>query len=150
LLEGKFESLFKNRLPKSMMDSWEQYGFIYQPQCIFDNKIIVVADGDMVLNSVYKNEPLPMGMNPFTISSQYEYQFANKEFLENCLEYLINQSGLLDAKSKEYTLRSLDVKKVNTEKNKWQAINIILPILIVILFAVLYQWWRRRKYTLKV
>ncbi|MBK7884422.1 MAG: gliding motility-associated ABC transporter substrate-binding protein GldG [Chitinophagaceae bacterium] len=149
LMEGKFQSLFNNRLPKVMLDSLQDYGIIYQPQCIVDNKIIVVADGDIVLNSVYKNEPMPMGMNPFTTGSQYEYQFANKEFLQNCIGYLIDQSGLLDTKAKEYTLRVLDSKKINAQKNSWQLVNIVLPILVIIFFAVLYQWWRKRKYTRK-
>ena len=148
LLEGKFQSLFKNRLSKAMLDSLQQFGLIYQPQCIADNKIIVVADGDMVLNSVHKNQPLPMGINPFTVESQYEYQFANKEFLQNCIGYLVNQSGLLDAKAKEYTLRVLDTKKINAQKSKWQIINIVLPILIILLFAIIYQFWRKRKYIL--
>jgi ABC-2 type transport system permease protein len=148
LLEGKFQSLFKNRLSKAMLDSLQQFGLIYQPQCIADNKIIVVADGDMVLNSVHKNQPLPMGVNPFTVESQYEYQFANKEFLQNCIGYLVNQSGLLDAKAKEYTLRLLDIKKINAQKSKWQIINIVLPILIILLFAIIYQFWRKRKYIL--
>ncbi len=146
LLEGKFESLFKNRVSKIMMDSLQQYGMQYQPACIKENKMIVVADGDMVLNSVQQNQPLAMGMNPFTVGSQYQYQFANKEFLQNCLEYLINQSGLSEAKAKDYILRTLDIKKVKAEKGKWQLINIILPIFIIIFFALLYQWLRKRKY----
>lgn len=146
LLEGKFQSLFNNRLSKAMLDSLLQNGLSYQPQCITDNKIIVVADGDLVLNSIRQTEPLPMGVNPFTVESQYAYQFANKEFLQNCIDYLINQSGLLDAKSKDYTLRVFDTKKVEDQKSKWQLLNIVLPILIIIFFAIIYQWWRKKKY----
>jgi ABC-type uncharacterized transport system involved in gliding motility auxiliary subunit len=111
-----------------------------------DNKMIVVADGDIVLNSITKDGPLPMGMNSYTYGTQHQYQFANKEFLENCLDYLINPFGLTEAKSKDYQLRLLDIKKIEQQRSLWQAINIGGPILIVLLFAFIYQWWRKRKY----
>ena len=147
LLEGKFQSLFSNRLSQAMNDSLAKYGATFFSQCIADNKIIVVADGDMVLNSVSKNEPLPMGVNPLTVGSQYQYQFANKDFLQNCLDYLLNSSGLSEAKAKDYTLRLLDSKKVTTQKSTWQLINIAAPVILIILFALLFQFIRKRKYT---
>lgn len=148
LLEGKFQSLFSNRLSQAMRDSLEKYGDVFRPQCISDNKIIIVADGDMVLNSVVKgNQPIPMGMNPYTYGSQREFAFANRDFVQNCLEHLINTSGLAEAKAKDYTLRLLDKKKTEKQKTGWQFINIAVPIALVVLFALLYQWLRRRKYT---
>ena len=147
LLEGKFQSLYSNRVSQAMKDSLEKYGAFFQQQALTDNKIIVVADGDMVLNSVQKNEPLPMGVNPYTYGSQYQYEFANKDFLQNCLDYLINPSGLAEAKAKDYTLRLLDTKKITEQKATWQLINIAVPVLLVFLFAVIYQWRRKRKYT---
>lgn len=147
LLEGKFTSLYSNRLSQVMRDSLEIYGTQFQSKNTQDNKMIVVADGDMVLNNVQRNEPLPMGTNPFTIGTPYEYRFANKDFLQNCLDYLINQSGLSEAKGKDYTLRLLDPKKLAAQKTNWQLINIVLPIVLVLLFAVIYQWVRKKKYT---
>lgn len=146
LLEGKFTSMFRNRLSQAFNDSLEKYGAMYQSQNINSNKMIIVADGDMVLNTVVKNEPLGMGMNPFTYGSQYEYRFANKDFLQNCLDYLIDQSGLSEAKAKDYTLRLLDSKKLAKEKTTWQLLNIAAPVLLVILFAFIFQWIRKRKY----
>ena len=147
LLEGKFSSMFKNRLSQAMIDSLEKYGETFQPQNLVDNKMIIAADGDMVLNSVSKNEPLPMGMNLFTYGSQYEYRFANKDFLQNCLDYLVDESGLSEAKGKDYTLRLLDTKKLADQKTAWQLSNIAAPILAVILFAFIFQWIRSRKYS---
>ncbi len=148
LLEGKFQSLFANRLSQVMNDSLQKYGAIFLPQCLYDNKIIVVADGDIPLNSIQQNEPLPMGMNPFTYGTQYQYQFANKDFLQNCLDYLINTSNLTEAKAKDYTLRLLDKKKMESEKTTWQIINILVPVILILLFALLFQFIRKRKYTL--
>ncbi len=147
LLEGKFQSLFANHLSQSMKDSIEKYGSIFLSQCIYDNKVIVVADGDIVLNAVKKDEPLPMGMNPFTYGTTYQFQFANKDFVQNCLDYLINPSGLSEAKAKDYTLRLFDTKKLNSQRTMWQLINIAIPVLLLCIFAVMYQWLRRRKYT---
>ena len=150
LMEGKFNSMYTNRLSAAMNDSLGKYGEIFLTRNNTNNKMIIVADGDMVLNDVVKKEPLPMGMNSFTYGSQYEYRFANKDFFTNCLDYLVDQSGLSDAKAKDYTLRLLDTKKLAVQKTNWQLINIVAPILLVILFAVLFQWLRRRKYSHKI
>ena len=149
LLEGKFISMFRNRLSQALNDSLTSYGEAFQPESLVNNKMIIAADGDIVLNSVAKNEPLPMGTNPFTYGSQYEYRFANRDFVQNCLDYLIDQSGLSDAKAKDYTLRLLDSKKLKEQKTNWQLINIAAPILIVIFFAFIFQWIRKRKYSVK-
>ncbi len=146
LLEGKFSSLFKNRLSAAYQDSLQQTGQSFLPQALKPSKIIVVADGDMVLNAVVKNEPIPMGMNFFTYGTQREIPYANKDFVINCLEYLVNGNGLYEAKSKDYAIRLLDTKRVNSEERKWQIINIVVPILAVVLFAVIFQWYRRKKY----
>jgi ABC-2 type transport system permease protein len=147
LLEGKFRSLFANRLSQSMNDSLEAGGATFLPGNIKDNKMIVVADGDIILNAVVKgNQPIPMGMNRFTYGSQKEFPFANKDFLQNCLDYLIDASDLSEAKGKDYVVRLLDTKKVNANKNFWQVMNIVAPIALVILFALVFQWLRRRKY----
>lgn len=149
LLDGKFTSMFKNRLSQELNDSLEKYGEVFQPQNISGNKMILVSDGDIVLNSVARNEPLPMGMNPFTVGSQYEFSFANRDFLTNCLDLLINQSGLAEAKAKDYSLMLLDTKKLEAQKLNWQLLNIAAPVFLVILFALLFQWLRKRKYSKK-
>ncbi len=147
LLEGKFISLYRNRLSQAMRDSLARYDQPYLPQNVSGTKMIVVSDGDMVLNSVFKNNPLPMGANPFTYGSQRDIPFANGNFLENCMEYLVNENNLMEAKSKEYVVRLLDSKKVKQEKTTLQIINIIVPVLTVILFALLFGWLRKRKYS---
>ena len=148
LLEGKFSSLYRNRVSQASMDSLAQFGTPFLTQCVTDNKMIVVADGDIVLNGTFQEKPLPMGVNSYTVETQYEYQFANKEFVENCLEYLINNAGLSEARAKDYTLRLLDSKKVAEQKTTWQVINLALPVLLIIIFGLIYNWWRKRKYSL--
>jgi len=141
LLEGPFNSLYTNRLGIAMRDSLNaiQMPFVAQSPA---NKMIVVSDGDIALNAVTRNEgPLAMGMNPFT-----KYKYANSEFITNAVEYLVDNSGILETRAKDLTLRLLDKKKLEDERSKWQLINIALPLLLVILFGGVYQFIRRRKY----
>jgi ABC-2 type transport system permease protein len=147
LLEGKFTSMFNNRLSQALADTLKSYNSPFVNQSLTDTKVIVVADGDMVLNAVSQNEPLPMGVNPYTYGTQYQYQFANREFLQNCLDDLINASGLAEAKAKDYTLRLLDSKKINAQRTTWQLVNIAIPVALVCLFALVYQWRRKTKYS---
>ena len=146
LLEGKFRSPFANRMSQAMQDSLVRHGLLFTPQNISSNKMIIVGDGDMVLNNVVKGNPVPMGMNPYTYGTQREFPFANKEFLQNCLEYLLNSNGLAEAKAKDYTPLLLDSKKAKEQKTFWQIINLIVPVAAVLMFAFIFQWLRKRKY----
>jgi gliding-associated putative ABC transporter substrate-binding component GldG len=143
LLEGRFSSLFTNRLSQASMDTLA--GLYKQPfraAPAQDNKMIVIADGDIATNVVLKSQgPLTMGYNQFT-----NYQYANKDFILNSIEYLVNPSGILETRAKDYTLRLLDPEKVAAEKTQWQLINIAVPVLLVILFGFIYQALRKRKY----
>jgi ABC-2 type transport system permease protein len=147
LLEGKFKSLYANRLPQNIMDSLEKYGSPFQTASITDNKMIVVSDGDIVLNGVLQGQHLPMGVNPYMVEAKGQYMVANRDFLENSLDYLVNNSGLSEAKSKDYILRLLDIKKKEDERTKWQIINIALPVVLIFILGFIYQFWRRKKYS---
>jgi gliding-associated putative ABC transporter substrate-binding component GldG len=143
LLEGRFRSLYTGRVPKAAADSLAAHNRPFKNTTDQDNKMIVVADGDIAMNQVSPYEgPLPMGMNLFT-----RYTFANKDFFQNCLEYLVNPTDILQTRAKEYSLRLLDPKKVEEEKALWQFVNVGLPIALIILFGVVYQQIRKRRYT---
>jgi gliding-associated putative ABC transporter substrate-binding component GldG len=147
LLEGRFTSLYRNRITSAQNDSLAAANMAYIPSGSTNNKMIIVADGDIVLNDVSRQEgPLPMGMNYFNKGSQYEYQLDNKDFLQNCIEYLINDAGIIETRNKDIALRLLDTLKVKEQKNLWQFINIGLPVLLILLFGWLYQWKRRKTY----
>ncbi|MBX2932450.1 MAG: gliding motility-associated ABC transporter substrate-binding protein GldG [Chitinophagaceae bacterium] len=147
LAEGKFTSLYKNRIAQEIKDSLQKMGAPYLDESIAEGKLIVVADGDIVLNDAsQKYGPLPMGMNIYTIGTQYEYQFANREFLLNSLEYLTNKQGIIQARNKEQILRLLNTSKVEEEKSTWQFINIGLPVLLIVFYGWIYNFIRKRKY----
>ncbi len=142
LLEGNFQSLYANRLTKSMGDSLIAAGQPFKVAST-DNKMIIVADGDLALNMVDKNEgPLQMGTNMYT-----KQQYANREFLLNSLEYMLDQSGILETRGKDYTLRLLDKTRYEDRKSFWQLVNTLLPVLLVIVLIALYQYFRKMKYS---
>ena len=142
LLEGTFHSLYANRISKAMQDSMAAMNYTTLRNSDAANKMIVVADGDIAMNQYSSTlGPLPMGMNAFT-----RYTYANKDFFTNCMDYLVNPSDILQTRSKEFTLRLLDPKKAVDEKTKWQLINIALPIILIVLFGLLYQQMRRQRF----
>jgi gliding-associated putative ABC transporter substrate-binding component GldG len=143
LLEGKFKSLYAGRIPSALADSMKAYGMPVKTVCDADTKMIVVADGDIAINFVSPQYgPLPMGTNFYT-----RYTYANKEFFNNSLDYLVNPSGILQTRAKDFTLRLLNPRKVKEQKPMWQFVNIGLPVILVILIAFIYQQVRRRKYS---
>lgn len=142
LLEGKFHSLYSNRISKAVQDSMRAIDYPFINTNVAENRMIIVSDGDMAMNQFSQTSgPLPMGTNLFT-----KYIYANKDFYLNCLDYLVNPSGILQIRSKEFTLRRLDTKKAEAEKTKWQLINIALPIFLVIISGLFYQQFRRHRF----
>ncbi len=143
LIEGKFKSVFNNRLEpgflKLLKDSLKMP---FKAQCDSPTSMIVISDGDMFDNDYSEREgTMEMGYWRFTSN-----RFANKSFMLNCLEYLTDRSGLLESRSKEVKLRLLDNGRVKSEKSKWQWINILVPNFIIVLFASVYLFVRKRKY----
>ena len=142
LLEGNFRSLYTGRVPRATADSLKQINRPFKQRADTAGKMIIVSDGDLALNQFSPNTgPLPMGMNLFT-----RYTFANKDFFLNSLEYLVNPTDILQTRSKEYTLRLLDPRAVNEKRTTWQLVNIVLPVLLIIVFGIIYTQLRKRRY----
>jgi gliding-associated putative ABC transporter substrate-binding component GldG len=134
LLEGKFHSVFQNRvLP------FEDKSFM--PEGI-DNKMIVISDGDLVRNQFDKNyQPLELGYDKWT-----NKLYANKEFMMNCVNFLLDDNGLINIRSKEVNLPMLDQEKVYASYTSSQMITVGLPIVALLVFGVIFTFLRRRKY----
>ncbi|MGW8122966.1 gliding motility-associated ABC transporter substrate-binding protein GldG [Roseivirga echinicomitans] len=141
LLEGEFESLFKNRvLPKEGVNTNDFKAD--SPE----TKIIVIGDGDIIRNEMQRGIPLDLGYNPYTEGDEKRL-FANKDFMMNALTYLVDDEGLIQARNKEVKLRTLDRVKAQKEKLKWQLINLVAPIALLLLFGVIRNFLRVRKYS---
>jgi len=109
------------------------------------NKMIVIADGDIISNQMQFSQgryyPLPMGYDKYT-----GQQFGNKDLILNAMNYLVDDSRLISIRSRELSLRLLDRTKVDNERGFWQLINTLLPVVLVIAFGILQTILRKRKY----
>ena len=139
LLEGKFQSLYKNRI-LSNDSKFADFKAESLP-----TKIIVCSDGDLIVNEVSQKtgNPLPLGYDKTT-----QHTFGNKDFVMNAIDYLIDEDGVIQAKGKEVKLRPLDKIRTRDERTFWQILNIGLPVVSVLLFGFILQWVRRRNYGL--
>ena len=143
LLEGKFHSLYANRLPSTMADSLANvYHQPFVAEATKPGRVIVCADGDIFMNEVTEQGPLALGFS----RDNNNYTFANQDFVDNAVEYLVNPSGILETRAKDFTLRLLDTAKVEKDRPFWQFINLGLPLILVILGGYIYQAVRRHKY----
>jgi len=143
LLEGKFSSLFANSVGNTVIDSVRRVtGLPFLKTGIKDAKQIVVSDADIVTNAVTKTTgPLPMGELPFEA-----FQFANKSFLLNAIDYLVNDNGLFESRNKVVVLRLLDKQKVVDQEKIWQLITTAGPVVLLLLIGLLVSFWRKKKY----
>lgn len=141
LLEGRFESLFNNRIPPEISQAPE-IGFTEKSP---DNRMIVMADGDLIKNQVQFSagtyNSYPLGYDRFTGQT-----FGNKDLILNAVNYLCDDTGLMSVRSRELKLRALDVKRANRNLLMWQLINTAVPILLVILFGIIQFMIRKRRY----
>ncbi|MFD2523433.1 gliding motility-associated ABC transporter substrate-binding protein GldG [Emticicia soli] len=137
LLEGKFESLYKNRL----LPSDPNYAS-FKAESV-PTKMLVCSDGDLIVNdlSPKTGNPLPLGFDKTT-----QHVFGNKDFVLNAIDYMIDENGVIQARGKEIKLRPLDKLRTRDERTKWQIINIALPLGIVILFGIILFMLRKRKF----
>lgn len=142
LLEGQFASLFENNLTREMRSTFEQLGIEYVPKSS-NNKMIVISDGDIAKNLVDKNgNPQPLGFNKWE-----NFVFTgNSDLLLNSVEYLLDDTGVLESRSKEVKLRLLDKVRCQEERSKWQLINIGLPLFFLLIFGLIFTYIRRKRY----
>lgn len=138
LIEGQFVSLFQNRM---VPEAGSKLGFKTADK---PGKIVVVGDGDLPRNdSTKRGEYFALGYDRFLQNT-----FANKDFILNAISYLLDANGVILAKNKTIALRPLDKPRINKEKWFWQAINLVVPVLVLIGFGIIRLLLRKRKYAL--
>ncbi|MFN5370215.1 MAG: gliding motility-associated ABC transporter substrate-binding protein GldG [Bacteroidia bacterium] len=139
LLEGKFQSVYQNRLIAALMNNPE---IGYKPASEKPGKMIVVADGDVARNAVNKNGQIaPLGYDRYSGEL-----FGNKDFLLNCVNYLCDDAGLISVRSRTAKLRLLDETKIKAERTSIQLKNVVLPIVLLLLAGLVLVNLRKRKY----
>jgi len=139
LLEGRFESAFKNRIS----DAFIKEGFKFWEESVSTN-MLVIADGNFL-----ENRLSPDGQNYFTLGyDRYAKRkvYGNREFLMNAVNYMLDESSLISVRSRSIELRQLNQEWVLQSKGRIQFINIVLPIGIIILLGMVLNFIRNKRY----
>ena len=141
-MEGTFPSMYENRLTPEMESGLTQLGLQFKSVSV-PTRQIVVSDGDVAKNKYLptREQVVPLGYNEVE-----NFIYANKEFLQNAVEYLLDKNGIIAARGKEVRLRMLDTTRAQEEKTWWQLVNIVFPLILIGVFGFGYGWWRKRKY----
>lgn len=143
LLEGIFASAYENRVSEEMLGGLEQAGVKFRSSSD-PTRMLVISDGDVAANPVRNRasqEWLPLGFNDFEKAT-----YANRELMLNAIEYLIDPTGVIEARTKEVKLRLLDTVRTKKEKTLWQLINIGAPLVLLGIFGAIFIWRRKRLY----
>ena len=133
LLEGDFNSAYKNRVKPFQTKRYKEQAT--------NNKMILVADGDIVKNQILKEQPVDLNKDKWT-----HQQFGNKDFLLNAVDYLLDDSGIVQLRNKTLQIKLLDKQKAFKERLFWQFLNVVLPLMILLVFGIVFKILRNRKY----
>ncbi|MCL5128948.1 gliding motility-associated ABC transporter substrate-binding protein GldG [Algibacter sp. L4_22] len=135
LLEGEFTSVYSNRMKPFKLANNRNNSKA--------TKMVIIADGDVIENDVIKNVPQELGFDRWTGKN-----YGNKEFLLNTVNYLLDDNGLINIRSKEIAVAFLNQQKIAAEKTKWQLINIALPLVLLAIFGFSFNYFRKKKYNI--
>lgn len=135
LLEGKFTSAFKNRVKPLKLN-------VKNIDDGKPSKMVVISDGDIIKNQLQGNRPLELGFDKMT--NQF---YGNKEFLLNTVNYLLDDSGLINIRTRQIAVPFLDPQKTVEQRSKWQTLNLLLPLGLLALFGIAFNFYRKRRYT---
>ena len=137
LLEGSFTSVFKNRVKPVKLEDGLKNLDEGKPA-----KMVVISDGDVIKNQMQGNRPLELGFDKMTNSF-----YGNKEFLLNTVNYLLDDSGLINIRTRQIAVPFLDTRQATSERTKWQSLNLLLPLGLLTVFGFAFNFYRKRKYT---
>jgi len=134
LLEGEFPSALANRIKPFKLSEDKTKSIA--------TKMVIISNADIIKNQFQGNRPLELGFDKMTQS-----MYGNKEFLLNTVNYLLDDTGLINIRSKEISVPFLDPLKTAEERTKWQVINLLLPLGLLVIFGLAFTYFRKRKYT---
>jgi gliding-associated putative ABC transporter substrate-binding component GldG len=142
VLSGEFESVFKNRIIKEYTEGQE---FEYLEKSL-PTQMIVVSDADIIRNEV-RNRADGIFLSPLGYDRYTKQTYGNKELIMNMVHYLIDKDGIINLRSREIKLRLLDKSKILNQRLSWQIVNTLVPLLLIVLFGLIWTYLRRKKYS---
>jgi ABC-2 type transport system permease protein len=139
LVEGRFKSLYANRIPPQLANN-DSIGF---KEISKRTAQIFVSDGDVIKSQLHysQNYPLPLGFDQFTRQT-----FGNKDFVLNALNYLVDENGLISIRSREIKIRLLDRNRMLEQMVFVKTINVAAPLIFVLFLGMILYWRRKKKY----
>lgn len=133
LLEGEFTSVYDQRVLPFKVKNFKSKSS--------PTKMVVISDGDVIKNDVRQRRPLELGVD------YRGFLYGNKEFLLNTVNYLLDDTGLINIRAKEISVAYLDQDKIKEDSSSWQLLNIALPLVLLGLFGFAFNFFRKKKYT---
>ncbi len=143
-LNGKFTSFYKNGIPKSTNGEKLKFREESKP-----TRMVVVGDGDIIKNQVHRGEPYPLGIDKWTYE-RTRIVYGNKAFLNNAVDYLLDDQGLIEVRSKQLQLRILNRANIQEDKVGIQIINLLVPILSMIVLGLMMTFYRKKRFAKKI
>ena len=133
LIEGEFNSAFKAKLkPFQLSNSLDESPKTQQ---------VFISDGDVIKNQLQSGKPLELGFDRYTGQT-----YGNKTFLLNTVNFLLGDEDLVKTRNKSIELDEMDLEKLKNEKLTWQLFNLAVPVISVLIFGLVFFYWRRKKY----
>ncbi len=144
LLEGRFKSLYENRIPEKTLRIYrDSLGRDFKPRSA-ENKMIIVSDGDVIRNDyTSKGKIIPLNQYRFNPKAY----FGNRDFLMNCVDYLTDEFGLIETRSKDFKVHPLNTEVLRKSLWRWQLLVLAIPLILLLIFASVYTLIRKKKYT---
>lgn len=134
LLEGEFKSMYKDRVrPLELKEN----ATLSRP-----TKMIVVSDGDIIKNDFDSKHKMPLELGFDRWTSKY---YDNKAFLQNAMNYLLDDTEFLTLRNKKVQLAFLDKEKVAESAKAWQIKVFLYPLLVLVIVMLLSGYFYRKK-----
>lgn len=140
LVEGEFESIYKNRLPPNMLNAKEIQFKEKSPK----TQQLFLSDGDLIRNefNTKTNEFYALGFDKYT-----QQVYGNKNFFMNAVNFMVDDSGLILSNTKSFKIRLLNTQLIEEKKLVIQFITTVVPVILIVLIGFVLHFIRKRKYT---
>ena len=133
-MEGTFKSAYLNRVKPLKINNYQEIGQ--------EAKMVIIGDGSIIKNQLQGNRPLELGFDKWT--NNY---YGNKEFLLNTVNYLLDDNGLINIRTKDISIPFLDPIKASENRTYWKWINLLFPLLLLTILVLIFNYTRKKKYT---
>lgn len=146
LIEGQFESVFRNRMVPPGINN--PFPFAEKSK---KAKQIFVSNGRIIRNETTgvasDSTTLPLGFDRYM-----NMQFGNRDFVRNALLYLTDDQGWLQLRERSIKMRLLNKQIIQNHLRVWQVLNVVVPLVILAIFGIVFNLLRKRKYgkTIKI